>query len=226
MAGKTWWRGFKKRHPQLIVKGVTNLSLARAMGANKPGLDSWFDKLEMILRKQRIIGQDPASCRPSCIWNIDEKGLEDIPHVRRVVGLKGQDTFQLVAGEKGSRSTVLTFINGDGDHVPPLVIHKGKRLNPEWNKDKPQDVMLKCSESGYINKQIFVEYGSRFIRYLNSKNILGQPQVLLMDSHFSHLYNYQFMSLMKDYSITHFISDPEGAIRSAISGAVEGAAGQ
>ena len=165
-------------------------------------MDLWFLQFEGLLEEMGLWDPTDASKgKPRQIWNVDEKGVEDIPHVRRVVGVKGQDTYQLVAGEKGSRSTILAMVNANGDHVPPMVIHKGMRVQPGWDTNKPQDTMLRCSKSGYINKQLFAEYGARFVRFLNSEGLLGLPHLLLMDSHFSHLYNYQFIDMMQSYNI-------------------------
>ena len=92
------------------------------------------------------------------------------------------------------------FVNAAGMHLDPVVIHKGGKVSPGWRVDKPEGVMLSYSSNGWINKRIFYEYGQQFIRFLKDRNLLGPTQrhVLLMDSHSTHEFNYQFMKLMVD----------------------------
>lgn len=57
---------------------------------------------------------------------------------------------------------------------------------------------VRASEKGYINKDLFAEFGESFIRYLTANSLLdGRPHMLVMDSHYSHLYNITFKELMK-----------------------------
>lgn len=44
--GKRLWRNFKARHPEVVIKSVTNLSVARGMACNRENIFRWFDKFE------------------------------------------------------------------------------------------------------------------------------------------------------------------------------------
>ena len=69
--------------------------------------------------------------------------------------------------------------------------------------------IIRCSEKGYISKELFYEFGQEFVKYLTLKNMFdGRPHVLLMDSHYLHLYNLDFLQLMKDSSIHVFALPP------------------
>ena len=82
MTGHKWFSLFLKKHDSLCVKqGVTNLSLAHALGGSSPTIDTWFDKYEKLIEELNITD-------PKYIWNIDEHRSEDIPKVTRVVGIK------------------------------------------------------------------------------------------------------------------------------------------
>ena len=73
IAGHRWFSFFLKRHDSLCVKqGVTNLSLAHALGSSSAIIDTWFDKYEKLIEELNITD-------PKYIWNIDEYGSEDIP---------------------------------------------------------------------------------------------------------------------------------------------------
>jgi hypothetical protein len=82
-----------------------------------------------------------------------------------------------------------------------MVIMKGQRVQQAWRDGKPDDVLLKASPKGYINKQLFLEFGMSFIDKLQQMNLLDAPHVLMMDGHYSHLFNYAFMQLMSDNDI-------------------------
>lgn len=194
-AGKTWARYFKSRHKEIItVKKARNLSIARAMAANENNISKWFDEYEAVLRKFNIRN-------PQQIWSGDETGLQNVPKERLVIGARKSDIWQVVSGEQGETSTVLTFINAYGNTVPPIVIHKGERTQNYWKTDMPIGVTVTATTKGYITKEKFAEYGVRFIRYLRSHRLLGLPHLLLVDSHRSHVYNIEFMNRMKANNI-------------------------
>ena len=60
----------------------------------------------------------------------------------------------------------------------------------------PEGVTLTVTDSGYINKEKFLEYGVVFIRFLKSKNLLNRPHIVLMDNHCTHVFNKDFQELM------------------------------
>ena len=69
--------------------------------------------------------------------------------------MKNIRTFQQVLGEQGETSTILTFVNAAGQSVPPLVIHKGARVQETWHLKAPSQMKLAATERGYITKSKF-----------------------------------------------------------------------
>jgi len=48
------------------------------------------------------------------------------------------------------------------------------------------DVAVRASEKGYINKDLFAEFGESSIRYLRTNSLVdGRPHMLVMDSHYN-----------------------------------------
>ena len=211
----------QNRHPKLRQKTSTDLSVARAKKTNWTDVLFWFLKYNNALQQLGIN-------TPEQVWNVDEHGTEHSPKIKKVVGEVGQKSYTIQAGEKSLRSTMLTYVNAAGRAVPPLVIHKG-RYNPSWENGKPEgrefinlcsptdmcnlsfftkyiwsalDVLVRGSHKGYINKQLFAEYGKSFILYLREHNLLDRPHILLIDSHYSHVFNYGFMKMMDNRKIT------------------------
>ena len=181
-------------YPQLKVKEtVTNLSIACANATKKSSVLVWYKKYENVLKQLEITD-------PKYIWNIDQHGSEYMPKVKKVIGLKGIKQFQQQPHEKPKRTTMLTYVNAAGFALPPPVIHKGK-YHDSWRTHCPRSVMVRGSKKGYINKFLFAEYGKRLIYHLHAADQLDKPNLILMDSYYSHVFNYCFMKMMFDKDI-------------------------
>lgn len=194
-AGKKWLKLFLKRHPVVRVKRAHNLSVNRAMCANPTMLGKFFDQYKGLLESLDIrYGEQ--------IWNCDESGVTDVPHERDVLGETGVKAYQTVSKEQGELSTVLTFANAAGLVAPPVIIHKGGKVQGPWLQGCPGGTMVRCSPNGWINKDIFFEYALRWIRFLRSWRLLDRKHILLLDAHKSHVYNLRFVQLMIQFDIS------------------------
>lgn len=195
-AGRKWARGFLSRYQNLTTKKAKNLSRQRAICAHPMAIETWFGYYQSQLKKLGITD-------PKYIWNGDETGVQNVPREVRVVGVKGVPTWQMVSSEQGQTTTILTFVSGAGSVCPPMVIHKGSRIQTCWkNVNKPVGVDVVCSDRGYITKERFSEYGVTFIQHLKKNNLLGSPHLLIFDSHPSHVYNLDFLELMLANKVT------------------------
>ena len=201
MAGKKWVKGFLKRHPNIIIKTAKNLSVARAMGANPTIIAEWFRKLKQTAKTVGVL-------TPQQVWSGDETGVQTVPKERQVLAVKGKRVYQQVSAEQGETSTVLTFVSGAGEVVPPMVIHKGDYVPNNWTRKAPGNVRVVATSKGYITKAKFHEYGGRFVAHLKRNGLLGIPHMLICDSHSSHLYNLPFFLLMKRHKIHVFTIPP------------------
>ena len=201
LAGKKWVRGFLSRQVNLTVKTAKNLSIARAMGVNPTIISNWFVKLKSTLKSCGINS-------PSQVWSGDETGVQSVPKEKKVVAVKKVKAYQQVSAEQGETSSVLTFVSGEGKVVPPMIIHKGERVQENWIRKAPGDVRVAATTRGYITKAKFHEYGLRFARYLRQQELNDRPHMLIVDSHSSHLYNLPFYQVMKANNIHVFTIPP------------------
>ena len=193
-AGRKWFALLLKRYPHIKVKeSATNISVARANASTHEKVHKWYRKYNDVLSQLEIDD-------PKYIWNIDEHGSEDMPKVKKVLGIKGIKQFQKQPREKPNRTTMVTYVNAAGYALPPLVIHKGK-YHDSWRQNCAKQVMVRSSKKGYINKYLFAEYGKRLIFHLHSQGQLDKPNLILMDSHYSHIFNYCYMKMMFDRDI-------------------------
>ena len=134
-----------------------------------------------------------SSLSPLYIWNCDESGVQDVPKEKEVVvGEKAQTQVPTKCSEI---SMVLTFANAAGNVLPPLIIHKERRVNETWLDGIPKDILVRTSPKGYINKGIFYKYSLKWVQWLRQNERL-KKNLLLLDMHESHIYNIQFVGLM------------------------------
>ena len=192
-AGRACRKGFMCRKPRLRKKNAQNLSAARAMAVNPVQVDKFFELLKQWVRAWEI------EFKPNNVWNVDETGISDVPKERRVIGISGEGVFQTVADEKGTTTTVVTFVSAGGLHVPPMIIFKTGKVKNIWREAAPSGYTVQRSDSGCINAELFAE----FVDFLKEKNLLGnnQKNLLLLDLHSSHLFNAKFMNMMIENNI-------------------------
>ena len=69
---------------------------------------------------------------PMYIWNCDESGVQDVPKEDEVIGVVGEKAQHQGPSDRVETSTVLTLANAYGQVMPPLIIHKGKKVNETW----------------------------------------------------------------------------------------------
>lgn len=198
-AGHYWFEGFMKRNPNLSLRKPESLSAARASGMNLTVVEQWFQTYTSLLHCLQIQEM------PSHLWNCDESGLQDHFISKKVVGVTGKSCFQVTSGEKGETTTVLAGFNAVGTYTPTMVIFKGKRLRAEWLEERPEKAIIRVSDNGWINSQLFLEWGQRFVQQLPKED--PRPHVLLLDGHYSHVFNLEFLELMKKNNI-HVVSYP------------------
>ena len=194
IAGKSWFRGFKLRYPQFRVKVAKNISIFRALGANRYSLDIFFGMYKRIIAEKKLEN-------PNQIWNIDESGMGTLPKEKDVFSLRGLPALQVVSDEKSKLFTVVSYISAGGMYCPPMIVLNGSRVQPQWREWAPAHWMIRCSDSGYINMKLFLEYGKFFLDWLKTQPIQG-PFLILMDLHKSHLYNAPFLTAMKDNDVS------------------------
>jgi hypothetical protein len=178
-----WEKGLFKRKPQLKKQKPRNISVQRAMCTSVHTINKFFNKYTELVDQYDIPGQN--------IWNIDETGVDTIPVVKKVVGLKGKVAHMIVPQERGTRTSMATFINATGEHFSPMVIHQGINVQPAWYTYAPDDVYIRAAENGYMTKPLFLEYSDLFLDWLESQGRLeNQTHLLLFDGHSTHIHNY------------------------------------
>lgn len=176
-----------KRNKNLSIRKPEALSASRAAGFNPTLVKGWFEKYK---NKIESLGLENA---PDHIWNCDETGLQDHFLSTRVVAEVGSPCFEVTSGEKGETTTCLASINAAGGYGPTLIIFKGKRLRADWLFGSPNNTHLRMSDNGWINAELFTEWGKWFVQSLPLND--PRPHLLFVDGHASHVYNIDFLNI-------------------------------
>lgn len=190
-AGYKWLWDFLRRNRNLRIRKPEALSANRAAGFNPTVVNTWFKKYQDTIER---LGLENV---PDHIWNCDETGLQDHFLSTRVVAEAGLPCFEITAGEKGETSTCLSSINAGGGYGP--IIFKGKRMKAEWVFGAPENTFLRMTDNGWINTELFTEWGKFFLQSLPKD--YPRPHLLLVDGHSSHVYNIEFLNLTKDNNV-------------------------
>ena len=193
MLSYKWERGFLNRHPQLKKATPRNLSVHRAMCTSKAVVDKFFRQYSHLRQHHNIT--------KSCLWNLDETGVDNIPVVTTVIGLEGVKTQMIVSGDRGNRTSIVVLISADGGHFPPMIIHKGENVQPSWYTYAQDDHFVRCSVNGYISKELFSEYMDLWLDHLEESGRLTEQHLLLVDGHSTHTYNHQAMFALREAGV-------------------------
>ena len=177
LAGEKWVRSFRNRHG-LALRTPERVSQARAMGFNKIQLKRYFDNLERVYQKKKF--------EPSRIYNMDETGLSTVPNkTPKVVTTKGKrDVSKICSAERGQTITAVCCVSASGHYVPPAMIFPRKRIKPELTAKAPAGTLQLCSDSGYMNTELFYEWLKHFKKHV--KPSADDPVLLVLDNHSSH----------------------------------------
>lgn len=153
-----------------------NLYRSRAAGMNKDVVSDWFKKIRLVL-------EEIAFLRPCDMFNMDETGLTTLPEPKKVVVAKGSKVVHTVSsGERGSNTKVIGYCNAQGVFIPPMIIYKGSRLEPQHIAGFPENTLVATSPNGWIDKDLAVRWLKQFIEFRISPVAGSKTVFTLMDT--------------------------------------------
>ncbi|XP_065662703.1 uncharacterized protein LOC136085333 [Hydra vulgaris] len=160
LAGEDFVRGFLKRHPDLSLRKPEAISINRVFDLNKDDIKIYFSNLENLLHK----------------YNFHKPF--------KVISSTGKRCVSSVTSEeKGVTTTILCACNTVGHYVPPMMIFKRKKKKLFLTDNAPVGTIQGCSENGWVNTDLFLEYIQNFVKHVRCTLI--NKVLLIFDGHSS-----------------------------------------
>jgi hypothetical protein len=75
-------------------------------------------------------------------------------------------------------------MSASGNYIPPTMIFPRKRMSPNYFVDAPPDTKRMVTETGYMNKELFIEWLAHFKAF--SRPSHESLILLILDNHSSH----------------------------------------
>jgi hypothetical protein len=194
----SWWRSFKSRHPDLVLRSPETLTHARLAGTSNSMIENYFDLLETTLSQHEITD------RPCQIFNLDESGFPLNPKAPKVVAKKSEKHPAALSSSEKSQITVLCCCNAGGNSIPPLVIFDRKVLKPELTLGEVPGTMYGLNDSGWMDRELFESW---FLHHFLVYAPPVRPLLLLMDGHSSH-FSPLFVNKAAEEQIIVFVLPP------------------
>ena len=118
-------------------------------------------------------------------WNMDETGcFIGVNKASHAVVPKSYKQAYINDPQNREWVALIETIPGVGKYVPPHIILTGKVHLSGWYQTKvPSDYVLGCTESGFTNNAIGLQWLRRFDKYSYS----SKPRLPLTDGHDSHV---------------------------------------
>ena len=193
MAGKTWYRKFMLRHPEISLRHPEATSVARASGFNNEAVGRYFTLLEKIIDEHKLTAMR--------IYNMDESGISVVQKsCQKVIGLKGKHQIgSISSAERGINTTVVSCNNAAGQYVPPLVIFKQKRMPAELSNVAPIGSVVTCNDSGWMDADTFTKWLQHFVDFV--KPTADKKVLLVLDGHSTHVNNLKAIELARKENV-------------------------
>ena len=178
-AGRSWFEGFQRRHPELTIRTPLPLSYNRAVSASPDVVSEFFGKVGALYGRLNLFS------KPNQIYNTDETGVSIVHRPGRVIAQVGRRTvYSISSAERGKLHTVLACVSASGHVLPPLMIYPRKRAVPDACKNGAlPNTLFRTSDNGWINSDIFLDW----LKFFVSNIPPTRPVLLIQDGHATHI---------------------------------------
>jgi hypothetical protein len=177
--GKNWAQGFEKRYPALKSRRVKAIDWKRHENNIYDKITYWFEVIRKVL-------QDPAIL-PENVYNMDETGvmLCLLNSVKVLVGKDDPRDYR-GAGVKRTIVTAIECISASGRSLLPMIIWPATTYRSNWTTFPTPGWHYACSESGYTDSKISLEWLTRVFDPQTKERANQKPRVLICDGFGTH----------------------------------------
>ena len=177
-AGRSWFDGFRERHPHLIYRSAQALSRARAACGNEAIIHDFFMKLETVYHQLDILS------KPMQIFNVDETGVSVVHKPGKVITELGRkNVWSVTSAERGKTHTVSACVSASGFAIPPFMIYPRKRMSDRLKEGAVPGTAFHYTKKGWINQELYIAWFQFFLSNIPPT----WPVLLIEDGHASHL---------------------------------------
>jgi hypothetical protein len=177
--GPNWSKALENRHPDLKARSVKALDWNRHDKNIYNKVEHWFEVICKVL-------EDPAITAEN-VYNMDETGVM-LSMLGSVKVLVGKDDMRNYRGARVKRTmvTAIECISADGRYLDPLVIWPATTHRSNWTTFPTPGWHYGCSESGYTDSKISLEWLTRVFDPQTREQANGKPRVLICDGFGTH----------------------------------------
>ncbi|KYG41993.1 hypothetical protein M433DRAFT_147180 [Acidomyces richmondensis BFW] len=155
------------RHPEIKARRVRALDWDRHPNNIYDKMVEWFEIIGDVLQAPDV--------RRKNVWNMDETGVM----LSKLCSVKG-------ARVKRTTVTAIERISADGEYLTPMVIWPASTHRSNWTTYPTPGWHYACSESGYTDSKISLEWLKRVFDPQTKEQAQGEKRVLICDGFGTH----------------------------------------
>jgi hypothetical protein len=177
--GKNWVKALERRRPELVARRVKAMDWNRHDKNTYEKIEHWFEVIGGIL-------EDPTIMKEN-VYNMDETGVM-LSMLGSVKVLVGKADLRAYRGARVKRKmvTAIECISADGTYLKPMVIWPATTHRSNWTTYDTPGWHYACSESGYTDSKISLEWLVRVFDPQTRERAKGKPRVLICDGFGTH----------------------------------------
>ena len=174
-----WWRGFKKRQPEVSLKRPDPLDRGRAAMGN---VETMRDDLKLL---KSTLETNDLKDKPERLYNCDEAGLSlKKSSGQRVVVPKRFKHAHSISIATSEHISVHCCVNTEGESLPPMLIFSGGYPGGAYHKNGPINAAYATTDSGFMDKETYFQW---FEKVFLQHCVKERPIMLLQDGAISHI---------------------------------------
>lgn len=177
--GRNWAKALERRHSVLQARRVRPLDWNRHEKNIYNKVIHWFEVIGKVLQDPAIVAEN--------VYNMDETGVMlSMPGSVKV--LIGKDDRRDYRGARIKRTTVTAIecISADGRYLKPMIIWPATTHRSNWTIFPTPGWQYACSESGYTDSKISLEWLTQIFDPQTRERANQQPRVLICDGFGTH----------------------------------------
>jgi hypothetical protein len=177
--GRNWAKALESRHPELQARRVRALDWNRHEKNTYEKITHWFEVIGKVL-------QDPAILKEN-VYNMDETGVM-LSMLGTIKALVSKDDMRDYRGTRVKRTTVTAIecISADGRYLTPMIVWPATTHRSNWTTFPTPGWQYACSESGYTDSKISLEWLKRMFDPQTKERANQKPRVLICDGFGTH----------------------------------------